>query len=62
MAKSKVRGGAKQHRKRVEARNQKLKKDYETAAKLAWSKFEQWKAERNGGQDNQGISITTSEQ
>jgi hypothetical protein len=62
MAKSKLRGGAKQHRKRVEARNQKQKRDYETAAKLAWSKFEQWKKERDGGQDNQGISITTTEQ
>ena len=57
MAKSKKRGGEKQHRKRVEQRNKKIKKDYESAVKQAWDKFEQWKKE-NGGQDNQGISIT----
>ena len=57
MAKSKKRGGEKQHRKRVEERNKKIKKDYESAVKQAWDKFEQWKKE-NGGQDNQGISIT----
>jgi hypothetical protein len=57
MAKSKKRGGEKQHRKRLEERNKKIKKDYEAAVKQAWEKFEQWK-NQNGSSDNQGISIT----
>ena len=54
MPQSKKRGGKKAHNKRVKARNEKIKHEYETAAKQAWSKFEQWKQE-NGDKDNQGI-------
>jgi hypothetical protein len=57
MAKSKKRGGEKQHRKRLEERNKKIKKDYEAAVKQAWDKFEQWK-NQNGSSDDKGISTT----
>jgi hypothetical protein len=57
MAKSKKRGGEKQHRKRLEERNKKIKKDYEAAVKQAWDKFEQWK-NQNGSSDDKGIPTT----
>lgn len=62
MSKSKVRGGAKAHRKKVELRNQKLKTDYEKAAKIAWDKFNKWKQEQDGNKNNEGFSITPREQ
>ena len=61
MPESKKRGGKKLHRKRVEARNKKIKKEYEVAAKAAWDKFEAWKKEQQGNTDNKGISIAPSE-
>lgn len=45
MPKSRKRGGEKQHRKRVKARNEKIKTDFERASKLAWETYEKMKKE-----------------
>ena len=42
MPQSKKRKG---HKKRVEARNERIKKEWKTASELAWKKFEQFKNE-----------------
>jgi mRNA-degrading endonuclease HigB of HigAB toxin-antitoxin module len=60
MAKSKVRGGAKQHRKKVEQRNQNLKGLWKKLSENAWKKHEEWKKQKeldaNNNQDNEGLS------
>ena len=48
MAKSKVRGGAKAHRKKVEQRNQNLKGLWKKLSENAWKKHEEWKAAKSG--------------
>lgn len=58
MSKSKVRGGAKAHRKKVAARNQIIKSGYKNAAKEAWNKFEEWK-QNNEDKNNQSFSGPT---
>lgn len=60
MAKSKVRGGAKAHRKKVEQRNQNLKGLWKKLSENAWKKHEEWKKQKeldaNNNKDNESIS------
>ena len=51
MAKSRQR---KNHKKKVDARNQKIKKEWEIASKKAWEKFEEIK-KQNESSNNQNI-------
>lgn len=46
MAQSRKRGGKKEHNKRLEKRNEKIKSDYQKATKEAWKKFEEYKAQK----------------
>jgi hypothetical protein len=46
MPKSRLRGGAKQHRKRITARNNNFKGMWNRLQKQAWEKHEQWKLEQ----------------
>lgn len=61
MPESRKRGGKKLHRKRVEARNQRIKTEYKYAAKQAWEKYETWK-QQQGNTDDKGISIALGNQ
>ena len=47
MPKSKLRGGAKQHRKRVKDRNIQVKNDWDKAVKFAYKKHEEWKESKS---------------
>lgn len=58
MAKSKTRGGDKEHRKRVEARNKKLKKDHWEFELLKKKIYEEAK-QRYIEQQNQPVQIQT---
>ena len=54
MPKSKLRGGAKQHRKKVENRNNLMKNMWQRQVKLAYEKHEEWKQQQSGStEDNQ---------
>ena len=59
MAKSKVRGGAKAHRKKVELRNEKMKGLWKQLQKNAWEKYEEHKKQKEldgiEDKDNKGI-------
>jgi len=56
MGKSKVRGGAKAHRKRVAKRNETLKGLWKKLSENAWKKHEEWKKQQDDkGSDNQSI-------
>ena len=61
MPESRKRGGKKLHRKRVEARNQRIKTEYKHAAKQAWEKYEVWK-QQQGDTNDKGISIVARDQ
>jgi hypothetical protein len=60
MGKSKVRGGAKAHRKKVEQRNQNLKGMWKKLSKNAWKLHEEWKKQKeldaNQNTNNEGLS------
>lgn len=57
MPKSHKRGGAKAHRKRVAARNEKIKTDWKRISKSAWETFEKMKEEKNNeNQNDQSLS------
>lgn len=56
MPKSHKRGGAKAHRKRVAARNERIKNQWKEASKKAWETFDKMKAEKlNENQDNESL-------
>ena len=56
MPKSHKRGGAKEHRKRVAARNERIKNQWKEASKKAWETFEKMKEEKNNeNQDNESL-------
>ena len=42
----------KEHRKKVKARNERIKHDFKRASKIAWEKFEEWK-KTNGEKDTE---------
>jgi hypothetical protein len=48
MGKSKQRGGAKAHRKKVKARNDNFKNMWKRLQKNAWDKHEIWKQQKSG--------------
>jgi hypothetical protein len=48
MPRSKVRGGRKEHNKRVKNRNIQVKNDWDKAVKFAYKKHEEWKASKSG--------------
>jgi hypothetical protein len=52
MAKSKKRGGDKQHRKRIQARNQNIKGLWQRLTNKAYEKHEEWKKEQSGSTIN----------
>ena len=60
MGKSSKRGGDKEHRKRVAARNQEMKGLWQKQVNLAYEKHEEWKKQKeldaNQNKDNQSIS------
>jgi len=60
MGKSKLRGGAKEHRKRVAARNENMKGLWQRQVNLAYEKHEEWKKQKeldaNQNPNNQSIS------
>ena len=60
MGKSKLRGGAKEHRKRVEKRNELNKNLWQKQVNLAYEKHEEWKKQKeldaNQNPNNQSIS------
>jgi hypothetical protein len=58
MGKSKKRGGEKEHRKRVESRNQMLKGMWEKLQKKAWEKFEESKKQKDANKDTNDQSIS----
>jgi hypothetical protein len=58
MGKSKKRGGEKEHRKRVESRNQMLKGMWEKLQKKAWEKFEESKKQKDANKDTDNQSIS----
>jgi hypothetical protein len=58
MGKSKKRGGEKEHRKRVESRNQMLKGMWEKLQKKAWEKFEESKKQKDANKDTDDQSIS----
>ena len=45
---------AKEHRKKVKARNERVKGEYKRASKLAWEKFEELK-KQNDNTNNKSI-------
>jgi hypothetical protein len=47
MPRAKVRGGRKQHNKRVALRNEKIKSDWKRASKSGWEKFEEMKKQKD---------------
>ena len=47
----------KEHRKKVKARNERIKHDFKRASKIAWEKFEEWK-KTNGDKDTDNKSIS----
>ena len=58
MGRSKVRGGRKEHNKRVKKRNEQLKGLWKKLSKTAWEKHEEWKKQKeldNQNSDNQSI-------
>lgn len=48
MGKSKLRGGAKEHRKRVAARNENMKGLWQRQVNMAYEKHEEWKKAKSG--------------
>ena len=60
MPKSKKRGGAKAHNKRVAARNEQMKGLWQRQVNLAYEKHEEWKKQKeldaNQNPNNQSIS------
>jgi hypothetical protein len=61
MAKSKLRGGAKAHRAKVQKRNENIQVRLNKANKVVWDNYYKWKAEQeqlngNQSQNNEGIS------
>ena len=47
MPRSKVRGGRKEHNKRVKNRNIQVKNDWDKAVKFAYKKHEEWKESKS---------------
>jgi hypothetical protein len=46
---------AKEHRKKVKARNERIMGEYKRATKMAWEKFEELKKQNDKDTDNKGI-------
>lgn len=59
MPKSRKRGGEKAHRKRVQLRNQKLRKFWTEQVKLAHDKLKKWKQEKLENTNDISISGPT---
>lgn len=58
MGKSKKRGGEKEHRKRIEKRNQMLKGLWDKLQKKAWEKFEESKKQKDDNKDTDNQSVS----
>ena len=50
---------AKEHRKKVKARNERVKSEYKRATKMAWEKFEELKKQNDKDTDNQSFQGIT---
>ena len=46
MPRSRVRGGRKQHNKRIKARYEKIKAEWKHQQELAWEKYKAWMEEK----------------
>jgi len=61
MPRAKVRGGRKQHNKRVALRNEKIKSDWKLASKAGWETFEKIKKEKENEDTNNGGFFSSAE-
>ena len=57
MGKSKLRGGAKAHRKRVAKRNEEMKHLWQKQVNMAYEKHELWKQEQSGKTQSEQIKF-----
>jgi hypothetical protein len=52
---------AKEHRKKVKARNERIMGEYKRATKMAWEKFEELKKQNDKDTDNQSFQGITQQ-